>query len=377
MDRLSPSWGATDLGQALIDAVAAIEDVADAGAKAGRMPRRVVLIGDLQQGSRVDALGDFEWPRDVELELKTVADHGPNAGLQWLADAAEEGPAGPEPERRVRVSNDPGSRREAFELSWLDEAGNRSGNPVSVYVPPGESRVVRVPERPGPSPRRVLRLSGDAHAFDNTLYLADGGRDEATVVYLGPDAAEDPAGLLYYLHRVFQDTPRRSVRVVAQAPGVPLAWEQGRPPPLVVLAAETTAENAGRLKDYVRGGGTLLVVLTAPGRAATLAALADAPPRDIEEATVPRDVMLGQIAFDHPLFAPLAGPQFNDFTKIHFWKYRRIDPDALGDARVLARFETGDPAVIEKALGRGRLVVLASGWDPADSQLRGRRSSCP
>ena len=83
----------------------------------------------------------------------------------------------------------------------------------------------------------------------------------------------------------------------------------------------------------------MLYVVTAPGRAETLAALAGVPPWNIEEAAVGRDVMLGEIAFDHPLFAPLAGAQFNDFTKIHFWKYRRIDPRSLGDARVLARFE--------------------------------------
>ena len=83
-----------NLGQALVDAVAAIEDVADTSEKAGRMPRRIVLISDLQQGSRLDALGDFEWPSDVELDLKTVADDGSNAGLQRLADPAEAEPAG-------------------------------------------------------------------------------------------------------------------------------------------------------------------------------------------------------------------------------------------------------------------------------------------
>jgi hypothetical protein len=36
---------------------------------------------------------------------------------------------------------------------------------------------------------------------------------------------------------------------------------------------------------------------------------------------------------------------------------------------VLARFENGDVAIAEKALERGRLVVLSSGWNPADSQL--------
>ena len=64
-----------------------------------------------------------------------------------------------------------------------------------------------------------------------------------------------------------------------------------------------------------------------------------------------------------------AGAQFNDFTKIRFWKHRRIDSNSLGEVRVLARFEGGDPAVVEKPVGKGRLVVLASGWNPVDSQL--------
>jgi hypothetical protein len=79
--------------------------------------------------------------------------------------------------------------------------------------------------------------------------------------------------------------------------------------------------------------------------------------------------MLAEIAFDHPIFAPFAAPQFNDFTKIRFWKYRRIPTSPLGDARILARFEQGDPAVIEKALGKGRFIILASGWNPGDSQF--------
>jgi hypothetical protein len=79
--------------------------------------------------------------------------------------------------------------------------------------------------------------------------------------------------------------------------------------------------------------------------------------------------MLRDIAFDHPIFAPLAAPQFNDFTKILFWKHRRLDEGRLGGARVVARFDDNDPAILEKPLDAGRLVVLTSGWQPADSQL--------
>jgi hypothetical protein len=361
---LKPTWGATDLGQALIDAVGVVEDVPDAAEKAGRMPRRVVLVTDLQQGSQLEALGAFEWPSDVTLELKTVKDDRSNASLQRLDDAPD---AAGEAGLRVRVTNDAGSRRESFKLAWMSETNAKVGKPVDAYVPPGQSRVVRVPRAPQSATR--LRLEGDEHGFDNTLVVADEPKREATVLYVGDDAADDAGGLLYFLERVFQETPRRSVRVQRADPSEALELQPAGSMPLVVLAAPTSAENVEQLKRYADAGGTVLVVLRTPEQATTLAALGGGSETPVTEAKAGGDVMLGEIAFDHPLFAPFAGPQFNDFTKIRFWKYRRFDADSLGEARVIARFENGDPAVAEKVLGKGRLVVFASGWNPADSQL--------
>ncbi len=102
----------------------------------------------------------------------------------------------------------------------------------------------------------------------------------------------------------------------------------------------------------MRGGGTLLFVAAAPGRAETLATIAGVAPWAIEEAPS-KDVMLGEIKFDHPLFAPLAGAQFNDFTKIHFWKHRLIKPESLGEANVIARFEAGRRRRHRESRGEG------------------------
>jgi len=137
----------------------------------------------------------------------------------------------------------------------------------------------------------------------------------------------------------------------------------------VIVTSETTTHNSRDLRTYVQNGGTLLYVVTLAGKMSSLATLAGVPLFDAEEAPVKRDVMLGAIAFDHPLFAPFAGAGFNDFTKIRFWKYRKIDPKALDDATVVARFENGDAAILEKTLGKGRLVVMTSGWQRDDSQL--------
>lgn len=373
IERLAPSWGATHLGQALIDGVSVLGSLADADAKRGRMPRRVVLIGDLQQGCYLSGLGDFEWPSDVELELKTVTQIGSNAGLHALDDLPAAGSSSadaPTAQRRIRVTNDPESRRENFELVWSDDKNPLAAKPISVYVPAGESRVVRLPRPPKSASHCTLVLKGDSYDFDNTLYFAASRRDEKAVYYIGSDQAADTSGLLYYLERVFLDTSEQTVRVIAAPPRAELAWKTpDRSVPLVVVTTETTPANARRLREYVLGGGTVLWVPVAPGRAETLANVAGVSTFDVAETAGATDVMLREIAFDHPLFAPFAGAQFNDFTKIHFWRHRRLAERALGESRVLARFEDGDVALFEKVIGKGRLFVLTSGWQPADSQL--------
>ncbi len=369
VERLAPTWGGTNLGQALIDAVLAIEDVTDTSEKSGWMPRRIVLISDVAQGSHLDALGDFEWPSDVDLELKAIADEGSNAGVSALAEGALSDPLEPGNQRRVRVVNDASSRRENFELFWVNEKDTAtSDDPIAVYVAPGESRVVRVPRPKGSTSNCFLRLRGDSHSFDNAVYFANERREEKTVLFVGPGSAGDRAGLLYYLDRVFVDTPHRVIRIVSQPSGQPLKIEGARSVPLAIVTADVGVENARVLAEYTRSGGTVLYVVTAPGQADSLAALAGVSSARFAESNV-RDVMLGEIRFDHPLFAPFSGPQFNDFTKIHFWRHRVLNTEFLDGVKVLARFEAGDVAVAEKKVGNGRLVILASGWHPADSQL--------
>ena len=152
--------------------------MADASEKAGRMPRRVVLISDLQQGSRLDALGDFEWPSDVELDLKTVADDGSNAGLAAArrtgrGRAAADGGAS---DLRVRVSNDADFATETFELVWVDEQGTarRAGRRLR----PARARAASCacPGPPATAPQRSLGSRATRTAFDNTLYFATSAR---------------------------------------------------------------------------------------------------------------------------------------------------------------------------------------------------------
>jgi hypothetical protein len=79
--------------------------------------------------------------------------------------------------------------------------------------------------------------------------------------------------------------------------------------------------------------------------------------------------MLGQIDFTHPMFVPFASPRYNDFTGVRFWKTRSVTLPEESAAHVIARFDNGQPALWEQPHEQGMFYVLASGWQPEESQL--------
>ncbi len=367
LDGLSPGWHATKIDDALIRAVGAVSDL-DVNDD-GLIRRQVVLISDMQTGARIDRLGQFAWPADIELVVERIEAPTANASVHPLA------PDPSEPEvARVRVANAPGSSRDRYSLRWDDEGETDRGEPIPVTLPPGQSRVVRVPlpnptERPG-----VLRLVDAPFEADNTAYFAPPSRSESTVLYLGDDPPDDPNRLRFYLERVFPETPAMTVEVLATARDETPMLDGLETTPLIVATGAWEPDSVEPIRRHVDEGATLLLVLDRPGSGGALGALLNVPTLSVDEADDPSDgfALWQEIDFAHPLFEPFASPQYNDFTALRFWRYRVLNNLKLQDGsepRVLARFDTGDPAVLEQPIGRGRLIVLTTSWSPEDSQL--------
>lgn len=364
--RLRPAWGPSDLGAALAAVADDLDDTGDSD-RSALVRRQIVLVSDLQEGSSRGALDAYQWPADVQLIAAAVTSRGAtNAGLHSAPLVAEDTNDGGEAVR-VRVTNDRGSQGEQFELAWLDDRGNRVlEGAVQAYVPPGESRVVRVP-RPAKVSYSRLALAGDDHGYDNVLYVAAPFQQQFTVLYIGSDAADDVDGLRYYLDLAWVETSTQKITIVSRRSEEPLE-EEDLSARLVVVADGAGDAAAESLASYMERGGTVLYVL----RDAADKGLERLLGRDdvkIAEAAVKDYVQLGQVSLGHPLFAPLADPRYSDFSKIHFWKHRSLElPETLA-AEVPARFDDGSPAIIEVPRDKGRLVVFTSGWHPADSQL--------
>jgi len=372
---LSPSWSGTHLGKALVTAA---EALAEEEGKTAPGPRQIVLVSDLQAGSRLDTLQAYEWPKGVDLLLETVtAKNSTNAGVQIVADGPDSTRAADAPVR-VRVTNAGESKREQFKLGWTRTAVNATtapadfvGVPLDAYVPPGQSRVFSLPLPKGEPDVVQISLRGDDEAFDNTATFIPPVQQRATVLWFGADTAEDVRQPLFFLRRAFSETPRLAVQVVTKAPAAALLPSDLAAAQMFFVAGAIPTETAAALRAEAEAGKVIVVTLQKgdPAAGATLGALLGREPLTVGEIRPASYAMLAEIDFQHPLFAPFSDPRFSDFTKIHFWQYRKIDPAALPGARVVARFDSGDPAVVEVPVGRGRITVLASGWQPDDSQL--------
>ena len=309
----------------------------------------------------------YDWPRGIEVEVEPIKAARPtNAGLQWVVDADDSARPDTDPGARVRVLNTANSKREQFQIRWVGVTGSV---PLDIYVPPGQSRIVPAPGAPtNATPERLL-LSGDDDDFDNTIYLVQPKPEQVNILFLGGDSEKDPAALLYYLKRAFQQTRRQTVQVNARPAGALLAQPDITSARLLIADDVLNQNQFNVAQQFLTNGGTALFVLKTTAAAPTVGRLAGVDHLTAAEAATNGYAMFGQIDFEHPLFAPFADPRFSDFTKIHFWKHRKLETDRLPGARVLARFDNGEAALLEIPQGTGHLLVLVSGWHPADSQL--------
>jgi hypothetical protein len=372
---VSPGWGGTHLGNALITAAESLsENEANRASGQGHFadgPREIVVVSDLQAGSRVDTLQAYEWPTGVAIRLEAVASRHPtNAGLQLIADPLDSTRA-LDAAVRVRVTNTADSTREHFKVGWSKAAGAADwiGTPLEAYVPPGQSRVFAVPVPKDAPESRHIALEGDDELFDNVVHVIPAAPQQASVLWLGADAADDPTQPLFFLRRAFTSTPRTAVQVAARAADAPLSASDLNAADLIFVVDPLTPGAAQALRAQAEAGKLVVAVPRNAAAAATLGRLLGREDLRLQDAQPSTYAMLAEIDFRHPLFAPFADPRFSDFTKIHIWKYRQLDLTGLPHARVIAKFDAGDPAIVEVPVGAGRIFVLLTGWLPADSQL--------
>ncbi len=384
---LEPGWGPVRLDTALEAAL----DELGAMREAGGAPEsaEILVVSPFGAGARLSGLAGRDWPPGVVVRLErldppadtapspsttpTVPDPrepaasrkppaGRNASLRHFGwtDSAE-GPA----RARVRLENHSAAPLPVRLRLRDDRTGDEAAPTREEILGPREVRVVAL-ELPAGGPGAFrLELDGDDEAFDNTVWLLPPRPRTITAPYLGRATPEDAGAPLFYLTRALENHPGGLV----ETPVVDPAGD----PPLPEAPLYFVADTPGRalvetLGARLEAGATVLLLLGDESRLETAMALGG----ETGWATGPvgrrADLILGEIDFRHPLFAPFADPRFSDFTKVRFWKPVPLVLPPESRATVAARFEDRTAAVVEIPRGRGALVVWGGDWQPAAGQ---------
>jgi hypothetical protein len=207
--------------------------------------------------------------------------------------------------------------------------------------------------------RASVRLGNDAMTRDNVFHFTVAAGRPVHTVLAGPSGVRD-SGLYVTRALGVGETPKfalvsRSVEDINA--------DDLQPGSIVVLnGAQVSSGTAERLGRFVERGGGLLVIASQHGtwpqdRAAVLPAL----PAEPVDRTRGQAARLVGLEYGHAVFEPFRAPRSGDFSAARFYGYRAVTLQP--GANVLARFDDGAPALIERRAGSGRVLVWASSLD--------------
>lgn len=388
----------------------------------GEGERRVVVVSDL--AAHGFGGGDA-----------SVAADGRGVVVEWLAASDEDAPPN-HALTSVEVERTSGRAGEALEVSFT---AARYGGPqvdVSADLVVGERRAARLslplaggetvartfhhalgdadraadraadgaapPATPGGPPatgapadqRLAVILGDDALAADNEVQLPFELPAPMSVVVV--DGAPQPVPFrdeVFYLESALKDARGGGGRMALAVVGA----DRLKPPDvagarLVVLANVARLEDAAAtaLVEHVKAGGGLLLtmgdqvdvewynraladVLPAPLRGAKGQALLD-------DANVAEVLSLTRFRLEHPVLRGLAAGDTDELPglgRVRTHTLMLLEPSSEAARDVVMRFSNGAPALLERAVGDGRVMLLATSVDRDWSDLAIRPGFLP
>jgi hypothetical protein len=204
--------------------------------------------------------------------------------------------------------------------------------------------------------RGEITLDRDALAADDSFHFAFTADDAIRVLLVAPDDATGDETLFFERALGVGRSPLVHIQRVMPGRLDERALERAA---LVVLW-DTPVPPLPALDQWVKRGGGLVVV---PGRRAEGRVASPLLPATIGtpvDRLSDRGGSLGDVRMDHPLFAAFRSTPAA-LNAARFLRYPRLVPSAGAD--VIARFDDGLPAVVERKNGIGRVMVIAASLD--------------
>jgi len=343
IDQAVPGFGATRYRAALSAAAQNLN---------GRKGT-IVVVTDLQENGW-DAGDRASVPEGTTIAVADVGAMPPNLAVTAVRPLAD---------RLVATVHNGSTRaRDARVHLAID---NRPAVDATVPLGPNQSAEATFAGAPRGAAATVTVDDVDGIQADNVRYAVLGGTNKPSVLVISGsgDLGRDA---FYVQHALAAGTPAAAAFQVTGVGGAQLsAWSEDRlaSHAAVVLLSTRGLERRGRelLGAYTRNGGGMLVAAGADVDGSIIADVlgAGSTLRVVTTGTRPEPRALAPTDVRHPVFQPFAGNAAT-LGLVTFQNASRIGGTGC---QTLARFTTGDEALVECPSGDGRTLVLASDLD--------------
>lgn len=326
------------------------------------LPRReIILISDFQRRGWEQTPGrdDVKLPERTTLTPIDVAS-GETSNLSVTPVSLQRSRF--ENHDRIAVTaglvNHSGSAVSSVPVSLEVDGKSIQSLPANV-APGGSSSVTFAPFTVASrNMRGTIRLPDDGLKRDNVFHFVVSPSEPVRVFAVGRAGAERQS---LYLARALSIGEAPRVELVARTPAS-FSDADARQAAVVILNdVQTPDDLADRLARFVRDGGGLLIAAgpqaTWPAR---LSDVVPALPGELIDRTTAAPSRLGALEYSHPVFELFRAPRSGDFAAARFYGYRATGPST---GQVLARFDDGTPALLERKTGAGRVLMWTSSLD--------------
>ncbi len=267
---------------------------------------------------------------------------------------------------QARVSRRGGDQEIPASLSL--SLNGRELESLEISVDPDSSTLVGFEDfsLPAGVSRGKVRIVGDSLAADNELFFVL-SRGQTLPVLLLEEPRRGGGGSGLYIEKALSLAIEPMIQVRRLRGGRPSTEDLEQAAVVVLSDVELGSTSvAAELRSFVEEGGGLLVALGSRS-GETHAALAEAgllPKPSVGQGGGPamRVTRLAFLDRTLPGFELFSGPRSGDFGTARFFRRQHLAPEADLD-RVLARFEDGGAALLDRKVGDGRVMVWASTLD--------------
>jgi hypothetical protein len=363
-DRVSAAIGAAKLGDEGTKYAPALK-LASQIISASTLPQReVVVVSDFQKNAWANH-NEIVFPRGTSI---TPIDVGGTAA----ADVAVTQPLTDRDSNGVRDHVSVATRlintgNAARPVSARLSVGGRTVQTQHVNVPASGALQVAFTSIPVPNAptKASISITPDSLPLDDVSNFTIAPDASVPVLIVEPNSPRTNQSL--YMSRALSIGDRPSFRVDVKSIGALTPRDvDGRS--LVVLDEVAPPSPTGAVGQQLKavldeGGGIVFVPGTERTETWAQAWRAMLPATIGPVVDRARDAggSLSSIDYASPVFELFNAPRSGDFTTARFYRYRALT--ASPGALISARFDDGSPALVERAVGSGRVVVWASTID--------------